>query len=281
MAEPAAPAACAAGPRDAAAGAGHGPPACRTSACGLLHRRRRHRTDCRCAETGAALDRPARARVGLAAHAPPAAGGLPGVRRTLGAAGPAAPPAPAPAALGCRRGCQRGSTSELLVLQRAEALAAEPGGKGAEPVSEPAEVAAAQEVAEVAAHIRDEGLDPEVAADHVPAVPVGAVALEGGIRNDDVPPRTEDVLGLSEGVRVRDGRGGHRAEADPGLPEPEREVHLVATDEKAHVRQADFEEDIGTDQGAVEEVSVVGQESDLFHLRALMRDLAAQKKKDS
>src|SRR6478672_4416645 len=260
MAEPAAPPTCAAGPRDAAAGAGHGPPACRASACGLLHRRRRHRTDCRCAETGAALDRPARTRMGLAAHAPPAAGGLPGVRRTLGAAGPAAPPAPAPAALGCRRDCQRGSTSELLVLQRAEALAAETGRKSAEPVSEPAEVAAAQ----------------EVAADHVPAVPVVEVALEGGIRNDHVPPRTEDVLGFSEGMRVRDGRGGHRAEADPGLPEPEREVHLVATDEKAHVRQADFEEDIGTDQGAVEEVSVVGQESDLFHLRALMRDLAVQ-----
>ena len=65
----------------------------------LLHRGRRHRTDCRCPETGAALDRPARARMGLAAHAPPAAGGLPGVRRAVGPAGPAAAPAAPPATL--------------------------------------------------------------------------------------------------------------------------------------------------------------------------------------
>ena len=91
-----------------------------------------------------------------------------------------------------------------------------------------------------------------------------------------MPPRAEDVLGFGEGVRVADGGCGDGAEADPGLPEPEREVHLVAADEQAHVRQSDLEEDVGADQGAVEEVSVVGQEADLFHLCTLMGDLAAQ-----
>ena len=62
----------------------------------------------------------------------------------------------------------------------------------------------------------------------------------------------------------------------PAFLSLQREVHLVAADEQAHVRQADLEEDIGTDQGAVEEVSVVGQEPDLFHLRTLMRDLAVE-----
>src|SRR6476661_8526443 len=88
------------GPWHAAAGAGPGAPARHAAAGRLLRRGRRHRTDCRGPETGTALDRTARARVGLAAHAPPAAGGLPGVWRAVGTAGPAAAQAAAPAAVG-------------------------------------------------------------------------------------------------------------------------------------------------------------------------------------
>ena len=62
----------------------------------------------------------------------------------------------------------------------------------------------------------------------------------------------------------------------PALRSLMREVHLVAADEQAHVRQADLEEDIGADQGAVEEVPVVGQEPDLFHFGTLMRDFAVE-----
>ena len=60
------------------------------------------------------------------------------------------------------------------------------------------------------------------------------------------------------------------------LPQAQREVHLVAADEQANVRQADLEEDVGTDQGAVKEVAVVGQEPDLFDVGTLMRDLAVE-----
>ena len=114
-------------------------------------------------------------------HASPPAGGLPGLRRALGAAGAAAAPASAPAAalgLPAARGQNFWSSSGPKPLPRS------PAEKAREPVREPAEVSAAQEVAEVAADIRDEGLDPEMAADHVAAVPVVEVALEGGIRND-------------------------------------------------------------------------------------------------
>ena len=60
------------------------------------------------------------------------------------------------------------------------------------------------------------------------------------------------------------------------LPQAQREVHLVAADEQANVRQADLEEDVGTDQGAVKEVAVVGQEPDLLDVGTLMRDLAVE-----
>lgn len=52
------------------------------------------------------------------------------------------------------------------------------------------------------------------------------------------------MLSLCKGVGVRDGRGGDRTEADAGFPEPDGEVHLVATDEEPHVGQTYFEEDV-------------------------------------
>ncbi len=104
----------------------------------------------------------------------------------------------------CKAGRQRAGERirlELLVLERAEPLAAKAGGKCPEPVGQAPEVAAAQEIAQVAADVGYQGLDAEVAADQVAAVAVVVVPLERRLRDYDVPPGAEDVLGFGEGVR--------------------------------------------------------------------------------
>ena len=140
----------------------------------------------------------------------------------------------------------------------------------------PRKIAAAQEIAEVAADVGHQGLDAEVAADQVAAVAVVVVALERRLRDDDVPPGAKDVLGFGERVRVRDGSRGDGAETDARLAQPDGEVHLVAADEEAHVRQAHLEEDIGADQRTVEEVAVVRQEPHLFQRGPVVGDFAVQ-----
>ncbi len=75
---------------------------------------------------------------------------------------------------------------------------------------------------------------------------------------------------------MRDGRGGDGAEPDARLAQPDGEVHLVAPDEEAHVRQAHLEENVGADQRPVEEMAVVREESHLFQRGTVVGHFAVE-----